>query len=455
MAKLFTPEGASGHAITELSCETVMGIGRALATVISNREGRRAKILVGRDTRISGEILCAAFTAGCCSAGADAHILGIVPTPAVSYLTEKYSADAGVMITACHNGYEFNGVRIFDEHGHGISDGLWSEIERLVTRSPGEMLSQGGGNIGSIVYEKNAEWDYVRALIKRTDADLSRMRIAIDCANGAASTAAEKFFRGVGANVMLINNAPDGRNINQNCGTTDLEKLSQCVIDNRCQAGLAFDGDAGRCLMVDEKGQPLSGDRLTAILAYSMKKEERLNANTCVVSPTTNLGFFRWAKEHGIVVSQAPEAGWRYIIERMRLGDYNLGGSASGHIVLEGPSKTADGMLAGARILEILARSGKKMSELVSIYEPYPRVAINVPLRPEYVGRWQNVPALSEMIEFCGQKLEGDGRVFVRESTTSPILRIFVEGRDKDIVWQYAHAIAKTATDYVGMEETE
>lgn len=455
MAKIFTPEGASGRAITELSCETVMGIGRALALILQNRNGRRAKILIGRDTRLSGEMLCASFAVGCCSAGANAHILGIVPTPAVSYLTEKYSADAGVMITACHNGYEYNGIRIFDSFGFPLSDDIFGEIERLVTCSPEEMKCTGGDDIGNIVYEKNAEWDYVRALIKQTEADLSRMRIAIDCANGAASTAAEKFFRGIGASITLINNTPDGKNINQDCGTVDLTALSQCVIDNRCHAGIAFDGDAGRCLMVDEKGNPLDGDRLTAVLAYAMKKAERLNSNTCVVSPTTNLGFFRWAKENGIVVSQTAEAGSRYIIERMLIGDYNLGGSASGHIVLLGLTKTADGMLAGAKILEILARSGKKLSELVSIYEPYPRFAINIDLRPEYVGRWQNVPALSEIITYCQQKLEGDGRVFVRESTTSPVLRIFAEGRDKELVWQYAQAIAKTAADYVGMEESE
>ena len=455
MSKLFTTEGVSGHAISELSCETVMGIGRALAMILQNRSGKRAKILIGRDTRLSGEILCAAFAAGCCSAGADVHVLGVIPTPAVSYLSERYSADAGVMISACHNGYEYNGIRIFGEHGYSLSDELWSEIERLVTRAPGEMKCSGGENIGKIVYEKNAEWDYVRALIKQIDADLGRMRVAIDCGNGAASTAAEKFYRGIGANIVLINNAPDGRNINKNCGTVDLAALSQCVIDNRCQVGIAFDGDAGRCLMVDEKGNALDGDRITSVLAYAMKKEERLNANTCVVSPTTNLGFFRWAKEQGIVVSQAPEAGIRYLEERMLLGEYNLAGSASGHIVLHGPSKTADGMLAGAKILEILALSHKKMSELVSMYEPYPRVAINVTIRPEYVGRWQNVPTLSEMITYCQQKLEGDGRVFVRESTTSPVLRISAEGRDKDTVWQYAQTIAKIAKDYVGMEETE
>lgn len=453
MTKLFTSEGASGRAITELSCEVAMQTGRALALLMQNRSGRRAKILIGRDTRISGEILTLSFAAGCCSAGADAHILGVVPTPAVSYLTEKYSAEAGVMITASHNTFEFNGIRIFDSRGFSASLEILSEIERLVTEAPNEMALSGGEQIGSIVYEKNAEWDYVRGLMKKIDADLDRTRIAIDCANGAACGTAEKFFRGIGATVILINNTPDGKNINQNCGTSDLELLKKCVIDNRCQAGLAFDGDAGRCIMVDEKGEVLDGDRMTALLAYSMKSEQKLAANTCVVSQITNLGFFRWAKENGIVVTTAPGVGSRYIVERMLIGDYNLGGGPSGHIVMSDYTKTADGQLAGAKILEILKRSGRKMSELASIYEPYPQMAINLQLRPEYVGRWQDVPAVSEIIEFCSQKLEGDGRVFARESSTSPILRIIAEGRDRDTVRQYAYAIAKTVRDNVGYPE--
>ena len=455
MAKIFTDDGASGHAVTELTCETVMGIGRALATILSNRNGRRAKILIGRDTRLSGEILCASLASGCCSAGADAHILGIVPTPAVSYLCEKYQADAGVMLTASHNGYEYSGITVFDSRGFLLSTDLWQEIERLVTRAPGEMVPQGGEMIGSIREEKNAEWDYVRALLKQIDTDLDRMKIAIDCANGAVSTAAEKFFRGVGANIIMINNAPDGKNINENSGTVDLESLSQCVIQNRCQAGLAFDGDGGRCLMVDEKGQLLGGERLTAVLAYAMKNAESLHANTCVVSPTTNLGFFRWAKEQGIVVAQTKDVGLRQMLDMMNLGDYSLGGTASGHIIIRGISRTADGMLAGAKILELLKRSGKKLSELVSVFEPYPQVSINIPLLKEYCGRWQGVPALSEIISYCQQKLEGDGRVYVRESATSPVLRIVAEGRDKELVWQYAQAIAKTAVDYVGVEEPQ
>lgn len=452
---IFTPDGASGRAVTELSCEMMLKIGRALGLILFNRKAAPPKILIGRDTRVSSDIFTAAFSAGCCSAGADCYILGVLPTAGVSYLTPKYSADAGVMITAAHNSYEFNGIIFFGADGYELSPEIFSEVERLCMSDKAETLCSGGENIGNIINEKNAEWDYVRGLIKKIDADLVRMRIVIDCANGACVTAADKFFRGIGATVTLINNTPDGKNINDRCGTADMASLSRAVTDTRAHVGVAFDGDGGRCLMVDEKGNVISGDVLTAILALNMKREQKLKANTCVVSQTTNLGFFRWAKENGIVVSQAPEIGLRYIIERMKTGDYNLGGSASGHIVLSDEEKTADGMLTAARVLSILAASKKRMSELAELYEPYPRFTLNIPLRPEYRQRWNDVPALREMIEYCQQKLEGDGRLLVRESSTSPILRIIAEGRDKDVVWQYAQAIAKTAADYVGLEKAD
>ncbi len=453
MARLFTPEGASGRAITGFSCEAAMQIGKALALLMQNREGRPAKIVIGRDTRLSGEILTDCFAAGCCSAGAEVHLLGVIPTPAVSCLAERYSADAGVMVTASHNTYEFNGVRIFDGGGNYISEELLNEIERLVTKAPREMKCPGGDMIGKAIVEKNAEWDYVRTLMKQIDGDLNRMRIAIDCANGATVSTAEKFFRGIGANVVLINNTPDGKNINDGCGTVNTDRLAKCVVENRCHAGVAFDGDGSRVVMLDEKGNPVDGNRLTAILAYAMKTDQKLNANTCVVSQTTNLGFFRWAKENGIVVSAEPGVGIRYIVERMLLGGYNLGASSSGHLVLLDAIKTADGQLAAGRILEILARSSRKLSELAGVYEPYPQIALNVQLRPEFAGRWQDHPSISEIIAFCSQKLEGDGRVFVRESTASPVLRIIAEGRDYDTVWQYAQAIAKTVRDCAGYPE--
>ncbi len=452
MTKLFSADGASGRAIKELSCELMIKAGRALALVISRKKEGKPKIIVGRDTRISGEILSLAFAAGCCSAGADCHILGIIPTAGVSDLCRKYSADAGIMITAAHNSYEYNGIVLFDGTGDRLSDSIAEEAEKLVWEKNAEKDCPGGENIGNIVYEKNAEWDYVRGLMKRIEGDLNRMRIVVDCANGAAFTCAEKFFRGIGASVFLIGSNPDGKNINSGCGAFEPEELSKSVLEHRAHIGIALDGDGGRCILCDEQGNILGGDRIIAILSEYMKREQKLSANTCVVSQTTNLAFFRWAKENGIVSSQAPEVGLRHILERMKTGDYNLGGSASGHVVVR-PSKTADGLLTGALVAEIMSKYHKKLSELASGYQPYPSFKININLRPEYCSRWADVPALKEIISYCQQKLEGDGRVLVRESAVSPILRILAEGRNKDVVWQYAQAIAKTATDYVGLEE--
>ncbi len=452
---VFNPDGASGRAVTELSCEMMLKMGRAAALILSNRLAKKPTVLIGRDTRLSGEIFSAAFAAGFCSAGGDARILGVIPSAGTARLVRKYGADAGVMISAAHNSFEFNGVSFFGSDGRAAKAEVLGEIARLCASDSAETLCKGGEDIGRIINEKNAEWDYVRALIKSIDGDLVRMRVVVDCANGAAFSAAEKFFRGIGAGVTAINNTPDGKNINLGCGTENTDALIKAVAANRAHAGIALDGDGGRCIMCDERGNILGGDAITAILALDMKREQRLKANTCVVSQTTNLGFFRWAKENGIVVSQAPEVGLRYIMERMETGDYNLGGSASGHIVLGDMSTTADGLLASAKVLEVMAKTGKKLSELAAPYKPYPRFTVNIPLRPEYRRRWQDVPALKEMIDFCSSKLEGEGRVYVRESSTSPILRIYAEGREEEVVWQYAQAIAKTASDYVGTEESD
>lgn len=453
MGRLFGTDGARGVAITELTTETAMLIGKAAALTLSAKNHHKAKILIGKDTRISGDVLEAALVAGICSVGADVHILGVIPTPAVAYLTTKYGADAGVVISASHNSYEFNGIKLFASTGYKLPDDVEAEIEALVLDSPEKLMGEGNDSIGRVIYEKNAEWDYVRHLIKKIDTDLNRMKVAIDCANGASYSCAEKFFKGIGANAIFINNTPNGTNINDNCGSTHLEMLKKTVVENRCVAGVAFDGDADRCLIVDEKGEIVDGDKMIALLALDMKNREQLNANTCVVTQMTNLGFFRWAKENGIVVSTSSKIGDRYVLERMLLGGYNLGGEQSGHIILTDCGTTGDGELSGAKVLEILAHSGKKLSELANVFTPYPQLLLNVKLRPECKGTWNKVDEINEIINFCQEKLSSDGRVFVRESGTEPLVRVMVEAKDKDITYQYAHAIAKVVKDHLGEGE--
>lgn len=450
MGRLFGTDGVRGVAISELTTEAAMLIGRATAVTLANNSHRKAKILIGKDTRVSCDVLESALIAGICSVGADVHTIGILPTPAVAYLTVKYGADAGIMITASHNSFEFNGIKIFSSSGYKLPDEVENEIERLVFDAQDEMLPTGNDNLGKVVFEKNAEWDYVRYLLKYIDSDLSRMRVVIDCANGAASSCAEKFFNGIGASVVMINNKPNGININLGCGSNDPKSLSKAVLDHHANIGLAFDGDGDRCLVVDEKGNVIGGDNIIALLALNMKTAGKLRSNTCVVTQMTNLGFFKWAKENGIVVSTVPRVGSGYVLERMISDNYNLGGEQSGHIVLGDLETTGDGELTGAKILEILKKSGKKMSELGNTFEPYPQILLNIEIRQEYRGIWNQIPDIVEMIDYCSEKLSDDGRIFVRESGTEPVIRIMAEGRSEEDIYQYANAIAKVVKNRLG-----
>ncbi len=453
MGKLFGTDGVRGVAISELTTEAAMLIGRAAAVTLAKSSRRKAKILIGKDTRVSCDILESALIAGICSVGADVHTIGILPTPAVAYLTVKYGADAGIMITASHNSFEFNGIKIFSSSGHKLPDDVEAEIERLVFDAQDEMQPLGNDNLGKVIYEKNAEWDYVRYLLKNIDSDLARYRVVIDCANGAAYSCAEKFFNGIGASAIMINNKPNGININLECGSNAPESLSRAVLENHANIGIAFDGDGDRCLIVDEKGSIIDGDNIIALLALSMKNEGKLRSNTCVVTQMTNLGFFRWAKENGIVVSTTSKVGAGYVIERMISDNYNLGGEQSGHIILGDLETTGDGALTGAMILEILKKSGKKMSELGRVFKPYPQLLLNVRIRPEYRGIWKQIPDICETIEYCSGKLGDDGRILVRESGTEPVIRIMAEGRNEDALYQYANAIAQVVKNRLG--ETE
>lgn len=450
MGRLFGTDGVRGVAISELTTEAAMLIGRAAAVTLAKNSRHKAKILIGKDTRVSCDVLESALIAGICSVGADVHTIGILPTPAVAYLTVKYGADAGIMITASHNSFEFNGIKIFSASGYKLPDEVEEEIERLVFDAQDEMQPTGNENLGKVIFEKNAEWDYVRYLLKYIDSDLSRMRVVIDCANGAAYSCAEKFFNGIGASVVMINNKPNGININLECGSNNPELLSKAVLDNHANVGLAFDGDGDRCLVVDEKGNVIDGDNIIALLALSMKNEGKLRSNTCVVTQMTNLGFFKWAKESGIVVSTAPKVGSGYVLERMISDNYNLGGEQSGHIVLGDLETTGDGELTGAKILEILKKSGKKMSELGKVFEPYPQILLNIRIRQEYRGIWRQIPDIVEMIDYCSEKLADDGRIFVRESGTEPVIRIMAEGRSEEAIYQYANAIAKVVKNRLG-----
>lgn len=429
MGRLFGTDGARGVAVTELTCELAMQIGRAAALVLTKKASHRAKLLIGKDTRISSDILEAALCAGICSVGADAEILGVVPTPAVAYLVKEKNADAGVMISASHNSVEFNGIKLFAASGYKLSDEIEEEIERLILDAPEEIELKSNTSVGKITRCDTAVREYIEHIKNSVETDLSGLKIALDCANGSSSVTAKQLFTELGAEVLLISDEPDGTNINKNCGSTHMENLMSFVVENSCDCGLAFDGDADRCLAVDENGEIVDGDKLIAICAKEYKEQGRLKNNAAVVTVMTNLGFRHFAKDNGIDTVTAG-VGDRYVLEKMLDGDYNIGGEQSGHIIFLDDATTGDGQLSGAKVLEILKNSGKKMSELADIMYKFPQVMINVRITPKDKEVWKNDEAITGLIEKHEETLGESGRILVRESGTEPLIRVMIEGRD-------------------------
>lgn len=446
MGRLFGTDGARGVAITELTCETAMQIGRAAALVLTKEMHHKPVILIGKDTRISSDILESALAAGICSVGADAHILGVVPTPAVSLLVKKYGADAGVMISASHNSVEFNGIKLFAATGMKLPDAVEEEIEELILDNPENITLKNGIDLGRISYEKNAVWDYVRAIMKTIPTAVNGLRVAIDCANGSASATAEKLFTGLGATCYIMSSEPDGTNINRKCGSTCLDGLSDYVKSHHCDVGVAFDGDADRCLAVDENGKVVDGDKLIAIFSKFMKEHGTLKNNAAVVTVMTNIGFTYFARENDISV-ETTKVGDRYVLERMLDGGFNIGGEQSGHIILLDDAVTGDGELTAAKLLYILKTTGKKMSELAACMESYPQVMINVKIKQDFKGIWAENDEIKGLVAQYTEELGDSGRILVRESGTEPLIRVMAEGKNFEQINDVCVNIAQKICD--------
>ncbi len=442
MGRLFGTDGARGVAITELTCETAMQIGRAAAMVLAKECAHTPKIIIGKDTRISGDVLEAALAAGICSVGADAYILGVVPTPAVAMLVKKYNADAGVMISASHNSVEFNGIKLFSSSGFKLPDAVEAEIEELILDTPEKIDLKNGCEIGRIHYEKSAADDYIEYIKSTVKTDVSKINAVIDCANGSASATARQIFEGLGAKCTFISSEPDGTNINEGCGSTHMENLQAKVRELGADVGLAFDGDADRCLAVDEKGNIIDGDRLLAIFSKYMRSKGILKNDTCVVTVMSNIGFFRFAESEGLH-AETTAVGDRYVLENMLKNGHNLGGEQSGHIIMLDYANTGDGELTGAKFLEILADTGKKPSELASCMEVFPQVLVNVRITPDKKGMWDKDGTVTAEIENVKNELGREGRILVRESGTEPLVRVMLEGKDVEQITAYANDVAK------------
>ena len=442
MERLFGTDGARGVAVTGFTCETAMRLGRAVASVMC-AGSEKPKLIVGLDTRVSGDVLQAALVSGICSLGVDAVLVGVVPTAAVSYLVQKNSACAGIMITAGISDYRYNGMKIFGADGYRIDKDTEEKLEMLVMNEQQEYELKDGDEIGHIYYDKDGQWDYIRHILKMVDTDYNGIKVAIDCANGAASECAGKIFRGLGASAVLINDLPDGKNINQNCGTLQLDGLIRTVIDEHCDLGLAFDGDGARCFAVDEQGRVFDGDKLMAIFAAYMQFRKTLKNNSCVVTKMSNSGFYKFARQAGIVITTSKVGGMNVIKEMKRSGS-NLGGEQSGNIFFLDDANTCDGLLVGTKLLTIMKRSESKLSDLGKMITLNPQILVSARVKSENKKQWRDNAEITGMIMQYSQKLGTEGRIYVRESGTEPLVRIMIEGKKTGVITEYAKNIADT-----------
>ena len=401
------------------------------------------KIFIGKDTRSSSDAIAAALCAGICSAGADAVLLGEVPTPALAWYVREKGASGGIMVTASHIHAEFSGIKLFAADGHRLSDDREDALERLILDNPADIVPIPRREYGRMTIDDSAVDEYISHMNEAFPSDLSGLKIAVDCANGCASSTAERIFSDRGAEVLIMGNEPDGMNINKDCGSTHVDALMRFVTANGCDCGIAFDGAAERCLAVDETGALADGDVIIAACAKDMKEQGRLSHNTIIFTQANNLGLLQFARTNGIGTS-ASSTGERSMIRRMLECGYSLGGDPAGHILFPDDSTSADGQLTGLRLLEVLKRSGSKMSGLSSLIEKCPQVMLNVPIDKRFREVWKNDRAITGIIDEFEQILGEDGRVVVREAGKDPVIRIRIEGRDFSTINTMALQIADT-----------
>ncbi len=452
MGRLFGTDGARGVANTELTCELAVNIGRAAAMVLTDSGSRKhPKVLIGKDTRLSSYMLEGALIAGLCSVGADVVLLGAVPTPAVAYLVRKYEADAGIMISASHNPFEFNGIKIFSGDGYKLPDDLEEEIEAIVLDKAKPYYTPTGADLGRVSRAENAREDYISHIIETVPCRLDGMKIAIDCSNGSSSATAEELFTRLGADCSMLADHPDGTNINDNCGSTHLENLQRYVVEKGLQAGIAFDGDADRCLAVDEKGNVIDGDFIMAICALDLASRNKLSKNTAVGTVMSNMGFSRFCTDNGLKFVST-NVGDRYVLEAMLREGYNFGGEQSGHVIFLDYATTGDGQLTAAQLLSLVNRRQAQLSSIATLMTKYPQVLINVKVTNEGKLHFYTNQQIRNKIESVKEELGQDGRILVRLSGTEPLVRVMLEGLDKELITRLANETADLIRERIGGE---
>lgn len=442
MGRIFGTDGVRGIANEKLDVELALAISRAAGMIIKTEGVVRPKILVGRDTRLSGEMLQCAVAAGLSSVGCDVELLGVVPTPAVAYLVKRLGANGGVMITASHNPFMYNGIKYFGGDGFKLTDAQEDRIEHIILDGEEPIEFARTEYIGTVHVNYGAVEIYEEHIASAVKHDLSALRIAVDCANGASYRTAKKIFGAAGANATFINCEPDGTNVNKKCGSLFTQNLGEFVKKGGFDLGIAFDGDADRCLAVDENGELIDGDMIMAILAQRFAAEGKLRGNMFIPTIMSNMGLFKFAEENGFNCYPT-KVGDRYVLEAMLRTGARLGGEQSGHMILIDYMPTGDGELTGLLLAETLLLSGKKASGLKGIMTVYPQVMINISATPEMKEHLSD-PEVKSYIDIETQRLEGDGRILVRPSGTEPIIRVMIEGRDKDKIQKLAEECAET-----------
>ena len=453
MGRIFGTDGARGVANTEISCTLAMDIGRAAAMVVARDHHKRKPVfLVGHDTRISHDMLESAIAAGLCSVGADVVTLGTVPTPAVAYLVANSDADAAIMLSASHNPYEFNGIKIFGAGGFKLTDEEEMEIEEIVLDHILPYDLKWNDELGVIRSGETLVEQYIDHIVSTVEGDLSGIRVAADCANGSASATAAKIFAKLGADVTILNDKPNGVNINDNCGSTHIDVLGKYVRENGFDLGVAFDGDADRCLAVDESGELVDGDKLIAIFSSQMKREGKLANDTAVVTVMSNMGFFKFAEQAGIHVEKT-SVGDRYVLQNMLEHGHCIGGEQSGHIIFREFMTTGDGQLTAVQLLRAIKKSGKKLSELAQLMQVYPQVILNVRADKEMKRMVKVDEGVLKRQQQLEEGMNGNGRILVRPSGTEPVIRIMVEGLDREAIMNAAKSMEQIIIERLGYNE--
>ena len=449
MGKLFGTDGVRGIANKDLTCQLAFELGKAGAYVLTKHTHHKAKIIVGRDTRISGSMLEASLAAGICAAGAEAILLGVLPTPAIAYLTRLYNADAGVVISASHNPVEHNGIKFFNNDGYKLSDEIENEIENIILNREQTINLPTGSDIGHIITKNTGTNDYVNYALSTLEDSFDGLKFAVDCSNGAAYKVAKKAFEKLGGQVHFLYDNPDGTNINLHCGSTDMDSLKRYVIENSLQFGVAFDGDADRVLFVDENGEDVDGDNIMAVMTMDLKEKGKLKNNTLVATVMSNLGLRIMAEGNDINLVTT-KVGDRYVIEKMIEGNYSIGGEQSGHIILLDHNTTGDGLITALQFISIYNKKNIPMSKLKKTMDTYPQVLKNAKVKDSRKYDYLKDSKVKNAIEKIEEHFSGKGRVLIRPSGTEALVRVMIEGKDIDDITKRAEELKVLIEERLG-----